>query len=160
MDEHVLERRLVRGQRDQLRAANASKQLEAALRYQIHAETNVSIQQYITGERHACATDWDGRNRRNCPDQVCRSEYRRLLGSLGGGGLREVVRNMESTYWILRAARTTHPTVKDPKKRMLGEGFEGVAEEDQRVFRRGDGWDGAGTGNMESEGMSEGPEEA
>ncbi|RAH71533.1 uncharacterized protein BO66DRAFT_437154 [Aspergillus aculeatinus CBS 121060] len=146
--------------RDQLRAANASKQLEAALRYQIHAETNVSIQQYITGERHACATDWDGRNRRNCPDQVCRSEYRRLLGSLGGGGLREVVRNMESTYWILRAARTTHPTVKDPKKRMLGEGFEGVAEEDQRVFRRGDGWDGAGTGNMEIEGMNEGPEEA
>ncbi|RAH85745.1 hypothetical protein BO86DRAFT_436965 [Aspergillus japonicus CBS 114.51] len=156
---HALVDYMYRLIRDHLRAANAAKQLEAALRYQIHAETGVSIQQYITGERHACATDWDGRNRRNCPDQVCRSEYRRLLGSLGGGGLREVVRNMESTYWILRAARTTHPTVKDPKKRMLGEGFEGVAEEDQRVYRRGDGWDGAGTGNMEIEGMNEGPEE-
>ncbi|PYH45284.1 uncharacterized protein BP01DRAFT_398769 [Aspergillus saccharolyticus JOP 1030-1] len=155
LEVHALVDYLFRLIRDQLRAANAAKHLEAAVRYQLQQETNVTIQQYITGERHACETDWNGRNRRNCADAVCRSEYQRLLGSMGGGGLREVVKGWESTFWILRAARTTHPEVKDPKKRMLGEGFEGVAEEDQRVFRRGDGWDGAGTGDMEIEGWNE-----
>jgi hypothetical protein len=35
--------------------------------------------------------------------------------------------------------------------RTRGEGFD-VVEEDQRLFRHGEGWDGAGTGPMEMEG--------
>ncbi|OJJ71000.1 hypothetical protein ASPBRDRAFT_207648 [Aspergillus brasiliensis CBS 101740] len=145
--------------RDKLRQANAPNHIEPSLRYQFLQEFNVTIQERITGSRHACETDWDGRNRRNCQDAVCRGEYRRLLGSVGGRGYSRVVETLESTYWILRAARTTHPTVKDAMKRMMGEGYEEVAEEDRRVFRRGDGWDGAGTGDLEIEGFNEGDEE-
>ncbi|RAK97634.1 uncharacterized protein BO80DRAFT_363571 [Aspergillus ibericus CBS 121593] len=141
--------------RDKLRSVPTSEHILTAVRYQVFQEFNVTIQGLITGERHACETDWDGRNRRNCPDLVCRSEYRRLLGSLGGRGLCRMIETLESTYWILRAARTTHPTVSDANKRMMGEGFDEVAEEDRRVFRRGDGWDGAGTGDMEIEGINE-----
>ncbi|PYI06442.1 hypothetical protein BO78DRAFT_315345 [Aspergillus sclerotiicarbonarius CBS 121057] len=141
--------------RDKLRSVPTSEHILTAVRYQMFQEFNVTIQGLITGERHACETDWDGRNRRNCPDPVCRSEYRRLLGSLGGRGLCRMIERLESTYWILRAARTTHPTVSDANKRMVGEGFDEVAEEDRRVFRRGDGWDGAGTGDMEIEGINE-----
>ncbi|GKZ29462.1 hypothetical protein AbraIFM66950_005022 [Aspergillus brasiliensis] len=144
--------------RDKLRRANAPNHIEPSLRYQFLQEFNVTIQERITGSRHACETDWDGRNRRNCQDAVCRGEYRRLLGSVGGRGYSRVVETLESTYWILRAARTTHPTVKDAMKRMMGEGYEEVAEEDRRVFRRGDGWDGAGTGDLEIEGFNEGDE--
>ncbi|PWY87334.1 hypothetical protein BO94DRAFT_575395 [Aspergillus sclerotioniger CBS 115572] len=141
--------------RDKLRSVSTAEHILDAVRYQIFQEFNVTIQVIITGERHACETDWDGRNRRNCPDPVCRAEYRRLLGALGGRGLCRLTETLESTYWILRAARTTHPTVSDANKRMMGEGFDEVAEEDRRVFRRGDGWDGAGTGDMELEGLNE-----
>ncbi|OJZ87527.1 hypothetical protein ASPFODRAFT_715246 [Aspergillus luchuensis CBS 106.47] len=144
--------------RDKLRLSNAPNHIEPSLRYQFLQEFNVTIQERITGARHACETDWDGRNRRNCHDPVCRSEYRRLLGSIGGRGYSRVIEALESTYWILRAARTTHPTVGDAMKRMKGEGYEEVADEDRRVFRRGDGWDGAGTGDMEIEGFNEGDE--
>jgi hypothetical protein len=48
----------------------------------------------------------------------------------------------------------THPEVKDAGERMKGVGFEDVAEEDRRVFCRGDGWDGAGAGEMEVEGIN------
>lgn len=37
---------------------------------------------------------------------------------------------------------------------MRGEGFEGVVPEERRVFRRGEGWDGVGTGDMEVEGVN------
>ncbi|OOF98140.1 hypothetical protein ASPCADRAFT_13305, partial [Aspergillus carbonarius ITEM 5010] len=141
--------------RDKLRSVPDAEHILTAVRYQFFQEFNVTIQGIISGERHACETDWDGRNRRNCPDPVCRAEYRRLLGSLGGRGLCRLTETLESTYWILRAARTTHPTVSDANKRMMGEGFDEVAEEDRRVFRRGDGWDGAGTGDMEIEGLNE-----
>ncbi|KAL3254694.1 hypothetical protein ABHI18_008774 [Aspergillus niger] len=144
--------------RDKLRSANAPNHIEPSLRYQFLQEFNVTIQERITGSRHACETDWDGRNRRNCQDPVCRAEYRRLLGSVGGRGYSRMIETLESTYWILRAARTTHPSVKDAMKRMMGEGYEEVAEEDRRAFRRGDGWDGAGSGDMEIEGFNEGDE--
>ncbi|KAL2866600.1 uncharacterized protein BJX67DRAFT_133002 [Aspergillus lucknowensis] len=127
---------------------------ETSLKYQIHQELSVTIQPAITGKRHACETDWTGTNRRNCPDALCRSEYRRLLGSLGGRGHKALVEHLEASYWILRAARATHLDVEDVLKRMTGEGFEDVAEEDRRVFRRGDGWDGAGSGDMEVEGIN------
>ncbi|KAE8340982.1 hypothetical protein BDV24DRAFT_163954 [Aspergillus arachidicola] len=141
--------------RDKLRSQTAPIELEAALKYQFQQEYCVTIQQHITGERHACVTDWDGRNRRNCQDAICRAEYRRLLGSLGGKGHCQLIDHLEGSYWILRAARTTHPDVTDAKARMRGEGFSDVADEDKREFRRGAGWDGAGTGDMEIEGIND-----
>ncbi|KKK21103.1 hypothetical protein AOCH_003289 [Aspergillus ochraceoroseus] len=156
IEAHELVDYLFRLIRDTLRAQQQqpSSNLETALMYQIHQEFAVTIQPPITGERHACDTDWDGRNRRNCPDPVCRAEFRRLLGSLGGRGHSQLVDHLEGSYWVLRAARTTHPAVKDTKARMRGEGFDEVAEEDRKVFRRGDGWDGAGSGEMEIEGIN------
>ncbi|KAE8132361.1 hypothetical protein BDV38DRAFT_275200 [Aspergillus pseudotamarii] len=141
--------------RDKLRSQTAPIELEATLKYQFQQEFCVTIQPHITGERHACVTDWDGRNRRNCQDAICRAEYRRLLGSLGGKGHCQLIDHLEGSYWILRAARTTHPDVTDAKARMCGEGFSDVADEDRREFRRGAGWDGAGTGDMEIEGFND-----
>ncbi|KAB8273606.1 hypothetical protein BDV30DRAFT_248890 [Aspergillus minisclerotigenes] len=141
--------------RDKLRSQTAPIELEAALKYQFQQEYCVTIQQHITGERHACVTDWDGRNRRNCQDAICRAEYRRLLGSLGGKGHCQLIDHLEGSYWILRAARTTHPDVTDAKARMRGEGFSDVADEDRREFRRGAGWEGAGTGDLEIEGIND-----
>ncbi|KAL2852403.1 hypothetical protein BJY01DRAFT_232614 [Aspergillus pseudoustus] len=159
LESHELTDYLFRLIRDKLRSTNlppttSLPNLETSLKYQLFHETAVSIQPDITGERHACETDWTGTNKRNCHDPICRSEYRRLLGKLGGGSLQALVKHLEGSYWILRAARTTHPDVKDAKERMMGNGFEDVAEEDCRVFRRGDGWDGAGSGEMEVEGIN------
>lgn len=125
--------------------------LESSLKYQVFREFTVRIQPYITGKRHACPSDWTGRNRRNCPDEVCRAERKRLLGTLGGSGQEALIQHLEASYWILRASRTTHPTVSSAKERMMGNGFEDVAEEDCRKYCRGDGWDGAGSGEMEIE---------
>ncbi|KNG81048.1 hypothetical protein ANOM_010813 [Aspergillus nomiae NRRL 13137] len=141
--------------RDKLRSLAAPIELEATLKYQFQQEFCVTLQPHITGERHACVTDWDGRNRRNCQDAICRAEYRRLLGSLGGKGHCQLIDHLEGSYWILRAVRTTHPGVSDAKARMCGEGFSDVADEDRREFRRGAGWDGAGTGDMEIEGIND-----
>ena len=141
--------------RDKLRSLAAPIELEATLKYQFQQEFCVTIQPHITGERHACVTDWDGRNRRNCQDAICRAEYRRLLGSLGGKGHSQLIDHLEGSYWILRAVRTTHPGVSDAKARMCGDGFSDVADEDRREFRRGAGWDGAGTGDMEIEGIND-----
>ncbi|KAL2840751.1 hypothetical protein BJX68DRAFT_258402 [Aspergillus pseudodeflectus] len=159
LESHALTDYLFRLIRDNLRTTplpptTSLPTLEASLKYQLHQETGVTILPGITGERHACETDWTGTNRRNCPDPVCRAEYRRLLGSLGGHGHEALVEHLEASYWILRAARTTHPDVEDAGERMRGVGFEDVAEEDRRVFCRGDGWDGAGAGEMEVEGFN------
>ncbi|KAF7117753.1 hypothetical protein CNMCM5793_006933 [Aspergillus hiratsukae] len=152
---HELVDYLYRLIRDDLRSQEIwSPEVENMLKYQIHSEFAINILPDITGERHACETDWTGRNRRHCPDAVCRGEYRRLLGSVGGNGHRQTVDHLEASFWILRAARTTHPDVTDVHARMRGEGFEGVAEEDKRVFQRGEGWDGAGSGPMEIEGIN------
>lgn len=121
------------------------------LKYQFQSEFNVTIQDVITGARHACETDWNGRNRRNCSDATCRAEFRRLLGSPPGRGHSHLLDYLEGNYWILRAARTTHPVISGTRARMRGDGFDEVADEDRRVFRRGEGWDGAGTGEMEIE---------
>ncbi|KAF9887974.1 hypothetical protein FE257_009363 [Aspergillus nanangensis] len=141
--------------RDKLRSPGIPRDLEVALKYQIHEETAVTIQPHITGERHACETDWSGKNRRHCQDALCRSEYRPLLGKNGGNGHSHLIDHFEGRYWILRAARTTHPDVKNVHARTKGEGFEDVAEEDKREFWRGEGWDGFDTGDMEIEGIND-----
>lgn len=131
-----------------------SKSLHQSLIHQLSQELSVQIQPHVTGERHACSTDWDGQSRRACKDVVCRGEYRRLLGKLGGMGFGRLLEHLEAGYWVLRAARSTHPVVKEVEERMRGVGFEGVLEEDRRVFRRGVGWDGVGSGCMEIEGVN------
>jgi len=77
-----------------------------------------------------------------------------LLGKLGGMGFERLLEHLEAGYWVLRNARSTHPGVKGAEERMRGEGFEGVLDEDRRVFRRGVGWDGVGSGCMEIEGLN------
>ncbi|KAL4776407.1 hypothetical protein BDW60DRAFT_224138 [Aspergillus nidulans var. acristatus] len=140
--------------------ANPLLSLESSLKYQMNKEFAITIQPCITGKRHACPTDWTGRSRRSCTDEVCRSEYKPLLGQRSGGGHKMRIEELESSYWILRAARITHPTVTNALERMIGKGFLeedghfGVEEEDRRIYCRGDGWDGAGAGDMEIEGVT------
>lgn len=69
-------------------------------------------------------------------------------------GHRRLIEHLEAGYWILRVVRTTHPEVREMEARMRGEGFEGVLDQDRRVFRRGTGWDGAGSGCIEIEGIN------
>ena len=141
--------------RDNLRSkAIWTKDLDQALKYQLMQELSVQIQPHITGDRHACETDWNGKNRRACSDMVCRGEFRCFLGSLGGFGHRRLVDHLEASHWILRAARTTHTEVTQVEARMEGQGFEQVLDEDRRQFCRGTGWDGAGSGCMEIEGVN------
>lgn len=142
--------------RDALRSRGAwSPDTDMAVRYQFQSELSVTIRTEITGERHACVGDWEGLNPRHCRDPVCRSERRYFLGDPGRGrGYRRLVEHMEASYWVLRAARTTHPRVTETVARMRGEGFSDVVEEEKREFRRGPGWDGAGAGDMEIEGIN------
>ncbi|RDW60480.1 uncharacterized protein DSM5745_10938 [Aspergillus mulundensis] len=136
--------------------------LEASLEYQMYREFNTTIQPYITGRRHACPTDWTGRNRRSCTDDVCWKEYEEQykLGQRAHGGHKMAIEELEASYWILRMARITHPTVEHPMERMWGKGFRvedghfGVDERDMRKFRRGPGWDGFDTGEMQIEGVN------
>lgn len=138
--------------RDNLRAkALWNNGLDLTLKYQLAKELSVHIQPHISGSRHACITDWEGVSRRACGDIVCRAEYRRILGKLGGMGHRRLVEYLESGFWILRAVRTTHPGVGSVEERMKGTGFENVLEEDQRTFSWGVGWEGVGGGEMEIE---------
>lgn len=86
---------------------------------------------------------------------MCRAERVQLLGDRGvGRGFQHLCAYLEASHWLLRAARRTHPSVAAVEERMRGEGFEGVVPEDRRVFRRGEGWDGFGSGDMEIEGVN------
>ncbi|PKY02599.1 hypothetical protein P168DRAFT_346371 [Aspergillus campestris IBT 28561] len=138
--------------------------LEAAVTYQFAQEFSTTLNEQLVGRRHACETDWTGRNRRFCRDATCRAEDRRLLGRHHGAGHKHTVEGLESSYWILRVARKTLPPAAQghahafevgAKARMRGEGFPDVVPEDRRVFRRGEGWDGAGSGELEIEGVND-----
>lgn len=140
--------------------------LEAAVTHQISQEFSTTLDEQLVGRRHACETDWTGRNRRFCRDAVCRAEDRRLLGRHHGAGHKHTVEGLEASYWILRVARKTlppppaaqghaHAVEVGARARMRGEGFADVVPEDRRVFRRGEGWDGADSGEMEVEGVND-----
>ncbi|RJE25274.1 hypothetical protein PHISCL_02363 [Aspergillus sclerotialis] len=139
--------------RDALRSGGAwTDELDTALKYQFDRELSMQIYPQVLGSRHACEIDWDGRNKRHCRDPICGSERYYLLGDMGRGrGYRRLVEDFETGYWILRAARTTHPHVTSVVARTRGEGFVDIVEEDRRVFRRGPGWDGAGSRDLEIE---------
>ncbi|CEO60262.1 hypothetical protein PMG11_04897 [Penicillium brasilianum] len=140
--------------RDRLKTTNQwSSQLDLEIRNQIFWELGVFLDPELLGLRHACETEWNGQAPRHCRDPTCFSERRNLLGSLGWAQCFErLVSNEECSHWLLRAHRTTHPTVTNVYSRTRGEGFDDVVEEEKRLFRRGEGWDGAGTGPMEMEG--------
>lgn len=140
--------------RDRLQAKNQwSPQLDCELRHQIYWEMGVSLDPEVLGLRHACETEWNGRPPRHCRDPICLTERRNLLGVFGWDQCFErLVSNEECSHWLLRAHRTTHPTVTSVYDRTRGEGFDDVVDEEKRLFRRGEGWDGPGTGPMEMEG--------
>lgn len=139
--------------RDRLRLSGQwSEYVDDMLRYQFRFELGVQVNQLGVGERHACETDWNGLSPRFCRDPVCKSERVTLLGDNGGvsRGFGRLCDNWESNYWLLRANRTTHPTARSVDARICGDGYD-LPEEDRRLFRRGEGWDGYQSGPMEIE---------
>lgn len=142
--------------RDWMRAHNmwaSDKDMDNMLRRQMGLEMGGTIDKSCLDLRHACETEWVGADRRHCEDLTCASERRpTLLGNHRMGlGFRRVCEALESNYWILRAHRATHPSVSDVVARTCGSGFSEVLSMDRRLFCRGVGWDGAGTGPMELE---------
>ncbi|KAJ5504323.1 hypothetical protein N7463_007197 [Penicillium fimorum] len=142
--------------RDWMRAHNmwaSDTDMDSMLCYQMGLEMGNTLGKSRLGLRHACEAEWVGGNRRHCEDSTCASECRpTLLGNQCMGlGFRRVCEYLESSYWILRAHRATHPSVSDVVARTCGGGFSEVLSTDRRTFCRGEGWDGAGTGPMELE---------
>ncbi|KAJ5779372.1 hypothetical protein N7457_007092 [Penicillium paradoxum] len=142
--------------RDWMRAHSSwasENDVDGMLCDQMSREMGGNIHPARVGLRHACETEWVGANRRHCEDPTCATERPPvLLGNQGVGlGFRRVCEYLESKYWILRAHRATHPSVSDVGARTCGGGFSEVLTVDRRFFRRGEGWDGAGTGPLELE---------
>ncbi|KAJ5550722.1 hypothetical protein N7461_005420 [Penicillium sp. DV-2018c] len=137
--------------RDWLIAHNfwaSDNNVDAMLVYQLGLEFHHEIEPSC---RHACEAEWVGPSPWPCEDPICLSE-RHPTPSDGWcleTGLRGLCDSLEYDHWILRAHRTTHPTVSEVVARTCGIGFPGVVAEDRRLFRRGEGWDGVGAGPME-----------
>lgn len=126
--------------------------MDGMLRYQFRYEMAVWLTPDMTGERHACECEWTGRNLRHCRDPTCLSERPDFLADIQWGrGFQQLCDSLEANHWLLRAHRATHPTIKDVEARTRGQGFADVLPQDRRVFARGEGWDGFGTGPMELE---------
>ncbi|KAJ5388303.1 hypothetical protein N7509_010844 [Penicillium cosmopolitanum] len=143
--------------RDKMKRLNLWNCYNAALvQDQIFRETGLDFPPNIVGPKHACQTEWNGRNPNHCHNAVCYSE--RLQYMMGDQRTRVFHRleceRLESLHWILRVNRTTHPTVKKAQDRMRGVGFGDVLLEHQRVFRRGEQFEGAGSGPIELEGVN------
>lgn len=126
------------------------------LRKQFLGETSLEMPEHVVGYRHACETEWNGWNPNECFDFTCSKE--RVQPLLGDVSTRAFIgltcERMENCYWILRVNRTTHPKVEKALDRMQGKGWDEVLLHHQRIFRRGEGWDGADSGPMEIEGVN------
>ncbi|KAJ5935330.1 hypothetical protein N7466_004877 [Penicillium verhagenii] len=145
--------------RDNFRSCGQwTEALENALYDQFFREFNV---EFSDCERHACMTEWTGYPEAFCRDPVCLIERETQFSSFDNGagrGYERLCQWMEAQYWILRANRFTHPTCHSVDDRIVGVGYNGwVAPMDRRPFRRGEGWDGVGTGPMEIEYVRLGP---
>ncbi|KAJ5778089.1 hypothetical protein N7520_001335 [Penicillium odoratum] len=118
---------------------------------QLFRETGVKV---LISYSHACPTEWNGLPPKHCLDRQCIADRKQWLGDWGWGrGFERLCQFMEAQYWILRANRTTHPDCQSLQGRICGVGYgEWVPRQDRRFFRRGEGWDGEGTGPMEIEG--------
>lgn len=129
----------------------SDKNMDRMLANQLSLETGVAagffIESEYTGPRHACETEWSG-DPNPCSDPTCACDRRPMsLDYPGMSGFQELCEDLEGRFWLLRAHRTTHPVVRDVVDRIRGEGFERVRLAG-RVYPRGEGWDGAGTGPM------------
>ncbi|KAJ5544989.1 hypothetical protein N7535_006623 [Penicillium sp. DV-2018c] len=139
--------------RDWLVAHNlwaSDNDLDCMLTYQLKLEFRHELEASC---RHACEMEWVGVSSCHCEDPTCASERRPTSSDdwwvdIGFRGLCDY---LEYRHWILRAHRTTHPTVSDVVARTCGVGFPGVIADDRRFFGRGEGWDGVGAGPMELE---------
>lgn len=142
---------LFRMLRDRLQSLQQwSSEMDMKVRQQMALELAIELEPRDVGLRHACEAEWRGLPFRHCRDPICVSERAYLLGSPCWTRRFEcLVSDEEANYWILRANRTTHPTVKGVYARTRGEGFDHVLAEEQRLFRRGEAWDGLGKGSWE-----------
>lgn len=111
-------------------------------------------------DRHACELEWHGLDAGDlCDSGKCKREIA-AEPTRGGGvlylpkGLRAILEGYEAQRWILRAHRRHHPIVHDMEARIRGEGFDNIFETDRRLFRRGEAWDGFGSGPIEQEGIN------
>ncbi|KAJ5756264.1 hypothetical protein N7533_005807 [Penicillium manginii] len=146
--------RLVRDKMKRLRLWNRYN--AALVQNQVFRETGLDFPSHIVGPKHACYAEWNGNNPNHCSHAPCSNE--RLQSLLGDQRTRVFHRleceRLENLHWILRVNRTTHPTVSKAQDRMRGEGWHDVLPEHRRLFRRGEGFEGAGSGPMEVEGMN------
>lgn len=95
---------------------------------------------------HACETEWTG-DPSPCSNPLCRSDRPPMFPYPGMSGFKELCDRLEGNFWLLRAHRTTHPDVGSMVDRICGAGFW-QAQSSGRVYPRGEGWDGVGTGPM------------
>jgi len=103
---------------------------------------------------HACIDDWNGVPSNNCLNTACRKrKVQDFKNGCLNGGVRHLVEDMENKYWVLRVSRIYHPTVSNQQNRMRGVGFDSVSVTHQRIFSRGEGWDGYGMPPIELEGV-------
>ncbi|OGE52024.1 hypothetical protein PENARI_c011G11976 [Penicillium arizonense] len=115
---------------------------------QLEREMGVFIPTSHICQHNVRENEWTGADQ--CPfdestHRHCVPPQQRLQEDLEGGrGLEGLCNDLESTCWILRAHRTTHPTIRSVVARVRGDGFEGVLPWDRRGWRRGEGWDGFG----------------
>ncbi|KAJ5983455.1 hypothetical protein N7481_005554 [Penicillium waksmanii] len=143
--------------RDKMKSLNQWDYYNAALvQDQIFRETGLDFPPNTVGPKHACQTEWNGKNPNHCQNAICSSE--RLQYLLGDQSTRVFHRleceRLESLHWILRVNRTTHPKVSKAQDRMRGVGFDEVLPKHQRLFRRGEQFEGAGSGPIELEGVN------
>ncbi|CAG7937492.1 unnamed protein product [Penicillium olsonii] len=123
-----------------------SESVHGALARQIGLETGLDPKLLINSELHACEAEWYGKNH-PCSNPRCASDPPTMFPYPGLSGFKELCDILEGNFWLLRAHRTTHPGVGDMVDRIQGVGFD-QARVSGRVWPRGEGWDGVGTGPM------------
>ena len=94
-----------------------------------------------------CECDWlgDSANHLACPH--CKKTFENVGILFRGTGFKGYVEDMEAHDWTLRVWHRQHPTVKGWRRRMMGEGFDGVPEWQSSGQWRpamGEGWEGWG----------------
>ena len=119
-----------------LRTCNQwTSSISRTLRTQFQAEFQFDAQ--LAPDTDPCECWWAGdddsaRPRHKLCSQACRDFWKKLGGAeFKGQGLVKFVEEGERHEWLLRVWRTRHPTVKNWRLRMIGEGFEGFTDDDK-----------------------------
>ena len=107
-----------------------------------------------------CECEWlgDAAKWQSC-SRVCKETFENVGVLFKGCCIQDFVKKMEAEQWILRAWHRQHPTVKSWRRRMMGEGFEGVPEWQRSGEWRpvlGEGWEGWGSTRIDGERVSDG----